>query len=485
MVWSSRRLIPEVMVYTKKDKDLIFNPDTKQLLPSIPIRRFPIKDIIKITTSNSIKDIAGTFTIELVWRTDKAGNVIYYDFLRALDIIDISLDGINTTMVGYIDKIHKIRTIKNDKPQRAIRIIGKSLAGIWQFDLVKYFKNTVGIPSEFLQRNLNLQLGNIKLEFYNQSASYAIKTLYKQLPAIDIEYAGRKRLNDFIDVGSELFNRKGETQFNLGLDPYSGTIEDYFKKYVGEPINELWSDSKDGKLYLRMRPFPFSIKSDRIPIERDVDYPQVTKTKKIKGFPKKAGYSNWESINNWMSPRDESDEKRVNPWILDGQVITEDFSKSHERSYSIFGVLPTEFIYGKGTEYQMFPPLIVHDLYSGFGSRDMIIRLGFIPINKDKTLGAGVDKISKYYRNKLFLWNKDNHNLESGFVTMKCNPNIRCGDRAHYMNKQYYVIKATNTWVYGQPTMGTLTLDRGMDESERTARYDVGVEYLKSQGQWV
>lgn len=467
MTWEQRNPKATLTIYTKDDAKLYFGEVLGEYIHGIGIRRKPINDVISMTTTNSINESAGTFTIELVWRLGETGELYYYERIRPMDIVEISLNGIHTTMMGIINTVKRHQEIIGNKPKRSVLIEGKSLGAIWDFDLVKYFEYTTGIPEEFLERNLNLQLGNIKLKFFGENAIKAITTLYKELPALDIVYFGDKRIKDFIDVGSELFCKAGEKQYNLNLDPYSGTLFDYFRRYVGQPFNEIWTDSKKGKLYLRMRPAPFSIGDDSISTVDQNDKP--------------VSPSKWENIMLWQSDNDFPESYSVPK----ADIISEDIGRTHTQSYSIFGVLPVDKIYGNVPEYEALPPLIVPDLYKQFGSRDRIIRIPFIPIQQEGGLEDSAFSIFKGYRNKLYLMDKDNHRLESGTLIIKGRPEICVGDVINCEDKEYYPTTVQHAWWFGSPLQSVLTVERGMNSLERKKRYNDGITYLKNAGEAV
>lgn len=462
MIWNTRQPKPKIKIFSKKDNDFVFSEKLDMFLPKGGGIDYPISDIVSITTSNGINQASGNFTIELVYRTDINKNPIYYHYIRPMDIVIIYLDGETTTMVGMIDDVNKERSISGGKVKRSVVLTGKSLGSVWEFDLVKYFEYTTGIPEALLQRNLALQSGLIKLDFFGENLITAIRALYRNLPAIDIQYKDRK-LSDFIDVGSELLCRRDELIYNLNTEPYSGTIFDYFKRYIGLPFNEIWTDSKDDKLFLRTRPTPFSMDGDGV--------------KTISGGTHTGLESSWEHITNWhgTTKTEETLIPHTNTWgVKSSDVIKESLGRTHRKSYSIYGVLPVDKLYGDVPEYQALPPLIVEGDYAAFGSRDNIVRIGFIPLKPGGGLGDSANEIFKKYRNDLYLWNKDNHRYEGGTLTIKNNPLISAGDKINYGEITFYTTMIQHTWRYGAPMQSVASVDRGMEDKERLRRYKDG-----------
>lgn len=473
MTWVTRQPKAKLEIFSKEDKDFIFVESLDMLLPKGGGVSSPIGDVVSITTVNGINQATGTFRIELVWRQDINGEPIYYKYIRPMDIVIIYLDGTRTTMVGIIDIVTKERSIKNNKPKRSVVLTGRSLGAIWEFDLIKYFSQTAGIPDELLERNFALQEGLIKYEFVNENLITVLRVIYEKLPAIEITYKDKK-LKDFIDVGSELLCRRDEVIFSKKFpDPYSGSLFDYFKRFIGKPFNEIWTDSKDGKLFLRTRPTPFSMGDDGV--------------KTISGGEHSGLTSSWENITSWngkVFSKEGSVSPHINTWgISKSDVIGENLSRTHQLSYSIYGVLPTERIYGNTPEYQAFPPLIVGDDYRAFGSRDYISRIGFIPMKPEGGIDKAADEIIKDYRNRLYLMNKDNHRYERGTLTIKSNPYISAGDKLTYEEKGYYITAVQNAWRFGMPMQSVITVDRGMKEKERIKRYNVGKTILSRMGE--
>lgn len=471
MSWKHRHPTDLVIAfYTKKDRYFAFSSEENRYLQSSAQEIFSISDVISISTTNSINASSGTFTIELVWRLGDNGKPLYYDSIRPLDIVDISLGKNITTMVGMVNRVRRKRSISGGKIKRSIIIEGKSLGTIWEFDLIKYFVGAHHLTKAQQDRNLLLQEGAIKYDFTGKSAAHAIKTIYQVLPALDIEYFGGRKLSSFIDVGSELFTREGEKVFLKKADPYQGTMFDYFRKYVGQPFNEIWTESKNHKLYLRMRPTPFCMGASII-LKGTEDNSKITLNPNFY----------WQSIPDWYGEQGVI----TISYLPASSVFSENLSRDHYKSYSIFGVLPQERIHESSPEYSIFPPLIVPELLSRFGSRDLVPRIGFLPMNSEGGLKGSYLGIFKYYRNLLYLWNKDNHKYESGTLTIKGNPIIVAGEKLNYGDKEYYIVGVSHSWKYGQIFTSTLRVERGMGRKERLARYNSGLEYLLTSGQAV
>lgn len=452
--WTRRRPFAKLIFHTKERRPFaIGGGDAARDINATA-------NIVAINTTNSIHDIAGTFNLDLIYRRDKRGQPIYYEAVQPLDVVDIWLDHSGTTMVGIVDRVSKMTTMTGAGPRRRVKINGRSLAAIWLFDLIRYFKDAVKLPRGLQERNLDLRLGSIKLDFYGQSAAFAIKTLYEKLPALEIKLKDAS-LKDFITVDDELYTRTGEVVFNIGLTGYNGSMYEYFKKYAGQPFNEIFADSKEGKLYLRLRPTPFSMGNDQEQVQTANGYVHPT-------------YS-WETIQTWITDKSYHE---VSP----SMVREENLRRSHGRAYSIFAVLPTDPLVPN--PFVTFPPLIEKDLYKEIGSRDYVKTIDFLPLEKHKPTQGTIEKFI-FYRNKLYLWNRDNHRFEEGVITIRGDANIRAGDKIMRTDneKTYYVESVSNRWQFGRPMVTTLNVTRGATEKQRKEWYDAGLDYLRSIGE--
>lgn len=456
--YSKRRPDPLVIFHTKKERDFGIGSDY-----SAPFPTFPTNHLVRINTSNRMGDPSGTFSIDLVYYKQNPGEVepYYYDKIRPLDLVEIELERGITTMIGIVDKVQKSTVIQNKNVRRSVNITGRSLGAIWEFDLIKYFTNALGLSDDLAHKNLLLQQGAITFDFYDQPPYNAVLEVYAHLPALTIELWKGKKNDDFIDVGTELFVRRDELVFARGISPYAGSVWDYFKTYIQEPINELWTDSKDGKLFLRSRPTPFSHgKYDPEKAESALGEPRTI---------------SWHDTRNWID-----DEEPYHEISL-SDLREEQISRLHGGAYSVFAVLSSDKFTGADAEYATFHPLVDSKLVEEIGTRDMQISLNYIPLVGDGETTDGSIERYTHYRNKLYLWNRDNHRMQSGTMTVKGNPNIRVGDRVYRpdLDTEFYVQAVSNSWAFGQPFTTQMTVDRGLSREHRDDMYKAGMDFLK------
>jgi len=452
--FTKRNPAPALTFHTKQTRDFGIGGEGASVI-------HPVEHILKVNTDGSTNSAHGTFTIELVWFKAQPSDIepFYYALLQPLDVVDIKLDGKETTMLGIIDRVAKSEVIMPKGVQRSVTLTGRSLGAIWIFDLVKYFENALGLTGELKQKNLELQQGDIAFDFFQKPIYEAVLQIAKTLPGLDIQLKNGS-LKDWIDLESELFVREDELLFSSQLSPYSGTIWDYFTQYIRAPFNELWTDCKGGKMYLRSRPTPYSVLDPETAINPNGESITV----------------GWNEITNWIDGEN-------------GHIITEDLIRGenlavqHGTGFSVFSVLPGDRFTGSDGEYATFPPLVDSDLVHEIGTRDKTERLSYIPLSSDGEVveGSTLDKY-KYYRNKLYLWNRDNHRYEAGNLTVRGAPNIRAGDKLirPATGMEYYITAVSNEYVYGKPFMSNISVDRGMDPFTREKLYKAGMDFVGS-----
>jgi len=453
--YTKRRPSPYLLFHTKKERSFGIGSNPA-------ITKFPMKDVIRIMTDNKMGAASGTFSIELVYYKVPPSDVesYYYDTIHPLDVVEIELEEGTTTMIGIVDKVEKSTVVGTKNVKRGVQITGRSLSAIWEFDLIKYFTNALGLSDDLAHRNLLLQQGQILLNFAEKPPYEAIIEIYTHLPMFSMELYGGKTAEDFLDVGSELFVRKDEKIFARGISPYAGSVWDYFKTYIQEPFNELWTDSRDGKLVLRSRPTPFSHgKKDPESAESALGESRI---------------SSWHDTKNWIGG---SAFHVINP----SDIREERISRDHGNAYSVFAVLSSDKFTGADAEYATFHPLIDSPLVKEIGTRDNQVSLNYIPIVGDgKTTDGSLERY-EYYRNKLYLWNRDNHRMEGGSMTLMGNSNIRAGDRIFRedLNTEFYVTGVSNNWAFGQPFTTNVAISRGLRRDTRDNLYEAGMNFLK------
>lgn len=435
-----------------------------------------VKDIVSITTNNKLNEASGTFQIDLVYRPIDGQNT-YADVITPMDLVEIDMKRNSTLMIGLVDRIVEKGSISANGVNRRIAITGRSLGAVWLFDSVKYFR---GIDKKDLPEDLGKRVdvilkGSFEKNFYGASAIKAIQTIIETYKTIEQEYKDTEENNplfslyDRIDYTSDLYTMKGRLIYNAGLQLFEGTLWQYLKSCVMQPLEELWTDSKDGKLILRMRPAPFSLDADDYQDSND----QV----------KKGG---WGELENFVDGMYEGH-------IIPYNYITQyNISKSHGEAFSYFDIVPNEkALIGYFEKHAAFPPLIDPQLMQSIGCRGMTFSSNILPINDRNALPEG-EKAKSYFdwftdtRNKLYLWYKDNHKYKSGTITVIGNSDYRAGDKITIKTRSgkeivYYLEGVQNTYGIGRSHTSTLTLTRGATNSDRQAWWTDGVNKIKEK----
>ncbi len=458
--YNKRRPSPRLLFHTKKERDFGIGADFAAQFPT-----FPTNHITRITTSNAMGNASGTFSISLVYWKIRPEDVqpYYYEKIKPLDLVEIEFEPGVTTMMGIVDKVSKSTAIGPKNVNQSVVITGRSLGAIWEFDLIKYFTNALGLSSTMQARNLALQQGEELLEFVGQIPYDAVMNVFFHMPMFERELFGGKKVRDYLEVGPELFCRRDERIFVRGISPYSGRIWDYYKAYIQEPFNELWTDSKEGNLFIRCRPTPFS--------HGGYDFESA-----INPDGKRRTIS-WQDITNWI---DNEPFHVINPEV----IRDENLSIDHADAYSVFTVVSSDKFTGADSEYATFHPLVDSPLVEEIGTRDRQIALNYIPLVGDGEITTGSLERYTYYRNKLYLWNRDNHRMEGGTMVIRGNSNIRVGDRVFRpdLDTEYYVQAVSNNWDYGKPFITRITVGRGLKRADRDDFYRDGMEFVGGIG---
>ena len=444
-----------------------------------------VKDIVSITTNNQINEAAGTFQIDLVYRPIDGQNT-YADVITPMDLVEIDMKKDSTLMVGLVDRIVEKGSISSGGVSRRISITGRSLGAVWLFDNVKYFR---GIKKEDLPKDLGKRVdvilkGSYEKNFYAASAIDAITTIIDTYKTIEQEYKDPEEDNnplfslyDRIDYTSDLFTIYRRLIYNAGLQLFEGTLWQYLKSCVMQPLEELWTDSKDGKLILRMRPAPFSLDTE--------------KWEDDSGFSVDGGWNEFSVFidDPILTTLGKKNKYHTIPYNL---ITQYNISKSHGEAFSYFDIVPNEkTLVGYFEKHAAFPPLIDPQLMQALGCRGMTFTSNVLPINDFSALPEG-EKSKSYFewftdtRNKLYLWYKDNHKYKSGQITVAGNSDYRAGDKVMIQTRSgkeimYYLEGVQNTYMVGGAHTSTLTLTRGATNSNRQAWWKEGQSKIEDK----
>ena len=423
------------------------------------------QDLKSITTLNNLRNPSGAWTAELAYRKARKGmsdegEAALYKWINPMDIVEIQLNDSNeTTMMGMVEQVRNHQYVTSAGVVQGVKLTGRSLGAMWQNDTLKFFPANVTskketeismegrLPSGFEKRAFQPKmLTKILGEFYGRSPVELIKFITNDVSAVKIKLADGRTIRDFIDT--ELTIEEGDKTYSTAGFTYEGSIWGLLQQVSAKPFYELFTDSRDGKLILRFRPTPFD-----------------------KG--------SWNDLNTWLDG--------ISYHIVpDSDVVSKNLIRSPNESYSIFHVSSVVSAwYGNDavSEYGMFPPIIDPILYETLGLRLLSTRTSLLPLTFDGDVGKDIASIHKKYRNRLYLWYKDNHRFESGTITIKGNDKIRIGERLVLGNRSrtrtFYIEEVSHHWIYGRRFTTTLNLTRGANETNRNRWLDDGNKYLQ------
>ncbi len=463
--YSRRKPIAKVNVITREGRRIVF---TSQRSNQTDFRQIasgfiaPSEDMKSCTVENELNSTGGSWTLQLVYRMDDHGQPLYMSAINPMDAVFITLpsESGETTMIGIVDRVNDNFKMNPKGPDESITISGKGIGAIWEYDLIKYYKNAIGLSKSDMDRNLKLSTGALSLKFFGEPAFTAIQTIHEELPMLDGIFADTS-IKDYIDVGEELWVRDGEAVFLKQASPYQGSVWDYFKSFVSAPFNEMWVDYKGGRAYLRMRPAPYSLESEE---------------ESIVSAAGEKGTAGWGQLRTWTNP--DKDMHEI-PLV---DVVARNLSKDHHDGYSVFCVVPGQRMISDKAEYAAFPPFIDKEQRDELGNRDFNERIPFIPVSGNTEMVDGTKGTIarfRHYRKLAYLWFKDNHRFEKGGITVKGNADYRPGDKVllkhkHFYGKTGYITKASHAYRFGAPFLSTLVLSRVMADSDRQKWYDLG-----------
>ncbi|MBC8555174.1 MAG: hypothetical protein H8D23_36640, partial [Candidatus Brocadiales bacterium] len=326
-----------------------------------------VKDVVTVTTTNTMNEAAGTFQIDLVARKID-GNKTYADILTPLDMVEIEIGSEQTVMMGLIDRVIDKGSVSGNGVNRRISITGRSLGSVWLFDNVKYFRGISAdqLPSDLKNRANVIEKGMANIEFYGLSAIEAIKLILEKYTALEQDY--NQNPDDNIVPFYALYDKiyydlatvEGRNIYNPGLAMFEGSVWQYMKSCIIPPFEEMWTDSIGGTLVLRMRPAPFNLESETISrvetMQAQQAYWRSKYDPRIHFDYRTTLEHGWNNYKNMLN--DENGHV-----ITPKETIGYNLSKSHGEGASYFEVFPQTILnYDAFFKNATFPPLIDADL---------------------------------------------------------------------------------------------------------------------------
>ena len=432
-----------------------------------------VKDIVSLSLSNRMNQASGNFQISLTARP-VSHKQTYADIITPLDMVEIQLGNTQTVMIGIVDGVTENTSVSKGGVNRRITVAGRSLGAVFTFDNVRYWRGIDydDLPED-LQQRTNVILKAEEVEgFWGRDAVDAIKAIVKIFTTIEQDYnknteddtAPTFALYDRINTDDELVTMANRKIYNSGLWSFEGTIWQYMKKCVAAPFEELWTDSREGKCYLRMRPTPFDME--------DIELSN-------------GSTGGWDRATTWLHEQPYHD---ITPTDITGLNL----SKSHVEAASFFDIIPSHIpLLSSYLKDAAFPPLINTDLVHALGSRGLTFPVNLLPLTEDRDLteeqhGESFLHWFTQTRMKAYLWYKDNHRYKTGSATVKGNSDYRVGDRIRLTERNgiqttFYLEGVRHSFQWGSPFTTTLSLTRGATEDDRRKWWDAGKEWAVNQ----
>jgi len=454
-------------------------------------------------------------------------------------------------MLGFVDNVYKSKVTDGDRVERAIKVRGRDATMLFIEDHIanapelatdKGLREVIGeAATQFLDyvRGMVQDMGgkakNVFQDAYPPEALYWILT---NAPTIQLtlDYFGeQKKAKDiFIPL---LACRKEDKVFDEKLNQYAGAMINYMRAITDDLFYELWIDTlpPDGVfnktaqvrpvLILRPRPYDHRWEKDSegSAIRRDGFLLDPENPKELQDLT----LPTWEDLPVLME-------------IPEANIINKGLGVAQDEVFSLYKVIGSKDVIATSTlgRLGIYFPLIDSHMVKAFGMREFVgssrmlpqpldypketeplgladedfeaTNEGFGVVNVlDKKLGtANYDKIvghlnrrewgyvhkkdaaeflTKVKRDRLWRWNRYNHILESGTLTVKgCNARVGTKislpdewtrgivldtdrNRQPHRGMEFYCVTVEQSYAFGSPWTTGLSLTRGHNPGELEA----------------
>jgi len=466
--------------------------------------------ILLVETDKNINDIAGTFTIQLKPNEGLYGNSKYtnwwYNCFDPQDVIGITFDIVNnkdkdgkdkgSQFLGLIDGIAINNNYSGDSPERKVVISGRDFGALLIDDDLTYMKELFlevkedgkiktpalytgvekGIAEKLHYRHpvftpeclagFGPSLSNDDKIFTFMDAKIidAARFIVNNASSIRnlVYYKDKTLITKMLDINTYMAQRDGYVCLpNTSLATYQGNMLNFIRDVLDSDFNEIMVDTKDGVSYLRIRPKPFDRVGDIV---------------NGKGITKDDKFC-WNNLKTFYNEQ---------YWhvICEDEVIELNLQRNKNNIYSIFRVNPTALedldkVFG-GTLIKT-----TIDLYNllRFGLRKLEASIKTVYSNNS---GKSLDEMLYECRDRLKNWYVYSPIFESGQLHIKGREDIHIGDKIYlpwykrtYISKEmtsdneqitdcegfeFYVTGVKNRWVFGEPFITILTIERGQNK---------------------
>jgi len=207
----------------------------------------PLSEILQISTTKTLGNPSGSFSISLVPRKDSNGKT-WFDKLDAFDYVEIAFRGVNdkdfrVTMRGLIDTVHKSESWEGGVPARSISITGRDLGALLT-DFNLYFMPELDVEASILKDIV--PMGSI--EMMNSmpkkvGAKFAfewIMKLFQKACTLKLGISSTTiEIKNKIGFKAEAMFPNDETNV-FYLRGYEGPYWNAFARYEDKPFHELF-----------------------------------------------------------------------------------------------------------------------------------------------------------------------------------------------------------------------------------------------------
>jgi hypothetical protein len=457
-------------------------------------------DIVSIRTSKRIREVAGTWTIEMVARDDlrllfksltrvptSQGKLTFFNTFKLSGMVDISIQG-EQKMIGIIDSVRKKTTVSADgKPSRRIIITGRDLGALLVDHKIWYDKN----PETSKERgNNSIVAGAIIFnEILEDQAHKIMQKIYQvwfedvlgvsaNLPSgekiIPFSWADGESIPQKLTceyaAGMGLTNNSYTDFYNVAFKSWNqeGSIFDLMKQFSGAPFNELFVDTGGTTV---------SIDKDRPSVELYRD--QVHTIYRPSPFTDDTVIQT--DIENKLDINDLPYHE-----ITDADIVDKDLGIGKNEMYSIYMVYPMANLVDTSSGAYFSPPEIDSVALNRYGHRPLTIPLGGWDDSQD---GGNFTEQSRKLQRLARSWYQNNDKYLTGTIKIKGREMMRVGHRLDYVSNggrmidpedegYYYINGLDDIWKYGQNYESTAYVARG---TSKILRKDFNTDLINTQ----
>ena len=473
-------------------------------------------DIISISTSKTMADPAGTFSLTMIGRNnfieyveDKLGQKFtkmssgtnssaYYFFLPA-SLIDIYIND-REVMIGTVDVVSKRVTMSEGKPQRTFTITGRDfgsflvdhkiwyddtinkqrkynmsmMAAISAFGIIKNDKPAVimeKIINEWLIGvvNQNMNINGTQIEPFKFSDGQFIQDKF-----IALTTDRKSAYNVKIAPGTSVKYFPGALSVNTYSDLYpmqfdmfaaNGDLSHYVKELASYPLNEVFVDTgdvpfvlsnKDSSYFGGPREIVDGVRGKAYLVFRPTPFDDAD-----------IGIDN--SVPTRFRMQD------IPRYKINDSIISEkDLKLSRNGMPSVYSVYPAGAMVTM-TQSKAFTPMTYDEkALRRYGYNPMQFALNAFNFSKMNEGGTGKTIVTcKDFQNKFKSWFRNMDKMFSGSFLIMGNEEIRIGSMLLYEKDEeghiedeihegkYYITGVHQAWKYGDKFTTRLDVDRG------------------------